>query len=69
METRRRDELPFRANAFEEHDQLELEEDHRVDTGPAALGVQLPRPLSDKAQVKRRLQVPVEVVSGDEVLQ
>ena len=37
--------------------------------GPAPLGIQLPRPVADEAQVELRLQVAVEVVGGDEVLQ
>ena len=37
--------------------------------GPAPLGVQLPRPLADEAQVELRLEVAVEVVRRDEVLE
>ena len=45
-----RDELALGANALEEHDELQLEEDHRVDAGPAPLGIELSRPLADEAE-------------------
>ena len=69
IETRRFDELPLGADALEEHHQLQLEEDHRIDRGPAALGVQLPRPVADEAEVERVLQVTVEVVPGNQGLE
>ena len=65
LETRRRDELPFRAHAFEEHDQLEREEDHRVDTRMATVGVARPRPRADEAEVPLCLQVVGAVVDGN----
>ena len=55
VETRRRDELPLGADALEEHDQLELEEDDWVDAGSAPLGVELPRPVPDEAEIELRL--------------
>ena len=69
VEAGRLDELALGADALEEHDQLQLEEDDRVDAGPAPLGVQLPRPVADEAQVELGFQVAVEVVPGNEVLQ
>ena len=69
VEAGRLDELALGADALEEHDQLQLEEDDRVDGGPAPLGIQLPRPVADEAQVELGFQVAVEVVRGDEVLQ
>ena len=63
------DELAFGADAFEEHDQLQLEEDHWVDAGPTALGIQILRPRADEAEIELRFQVPVEVVCGDEILE
>src|SRR5688500_10676243 len=48
---------------------LQLEEDDQFDAGPAALGVELPRPLPDKREIKFHPQVAVEVVGRDEVLQ
>ena len=41
VEAGRLDELALGADALEEHDQLQLEEDDRVDAGPAPLGIQL----------------------------
>src|SRR4051812_3988865 len=69
VEVRKLDELPFRADALKEHDQLELEEDHRIDRGPATLGIELSRPRTDEAEIELRLQVAVEMVAGNEVLQ
>ena len=65
VEAGRLDELALGADALEEHHQLQLEEDDRVDAGPAALGIELPRPVADEAQVELRLQVAVEVVSRE----
>jgi len=59
----------LRTNALEEHDQLQLEEDDRVDAGAAPVGIQLLRPLSDEAQVQLGLKVAGEVVAGEEFLQ
>src|SRR5215217_6223959 len=63
------DELAFRADPSEEHDQLQLEEDHRVDAGPAPDGIELLRPVADKREVEFGFQVAVEVARGNEVLQ
>jgi hypothetical protein len=60
------DQLPLGAQAFEEHHKLQLEEDHRIDARPATLGVQLVRPLADEAEVKRHLEVAIDVVLGNE---
>ena len=38
----RLDELSFGADAFEEHDELQLEEDDRIDAGPTSLGIEFP---------------------------
>src|SRR4051794_18913235 len=51
-----------RADACEEHHQLELEEDDRVNARTTPLGITLPRPLADETQVELGLQVAVEVV-------
>lgn len=52
-----------------EHHQLQLEEDHGVNGGTTPLGVQVPRPLPDEAQVELGFQVPIRVVHRDQVLQ
>src|SRR5262249_19813426 len=44
-------ELALRAKPLEEHHQVELEEDHGIDAGPAAFGVELLYPLAHEAQV------------------
>jgi hypothetical protein len=61
--------LRWHAAALEEHHELELEEDHGVDGGATALGVQLSRPVAHEAQVELGFQVAVEVIPGNEVLQ
>ena len=48
VEAGRLDQLALGADALEEHDELELEEDDRVDARPAPLGVQLARPSRTK---------------------
>jgi hypothetical protein len=63
------DELALGADALEEHHQLQLEEDDRVDRGAAAVGIEFLHPPAHKAQVEPCLHVPVEVIGRDEVLQ
>jgi hypothetical protein len=46
VETGRFDELPLGADALEKHDELELEEDDRIDTQPAAVDIELQCPLA-----------------------
>ena len=55
VEARRLDQLALGADALEEHDQLQLEEDDRVDAGAAPLGVELLDPLPDKARGRASL--------------
>src|SRR5262249_10963104 len=64
-----RPELTFGANALEEHDELELEGDDRIDTRPAALRGGNADQGADEAQVGLSLEVAVEVVSRHEVLE
>jgi hypothetical protein len=61
-------ELPLRAKIFEEHDELELVEDHRIHRRPAALGVERAHQLPHKREIERRLKAAVEMVLPDEVL-
>jgi hypothetical protein len=67
-EAGRRDQLALGADALEEHDQLQLEEDDRINARATPFGVQLPRPLPPEAQIERRLEVAVEVGPGNEIL-
>jgi hypothetical protein len=62
------DELPIRADAVEEHDQVQLEEDGRINGGTSAIGVALPCPVADAAQGQLRLQLAIDVVPGNELL-
>ena len=55
VEAGRLDQLALGADPLEEHDQLQLEEDDRVDAGSAPLGVELPRPLADEARGRASL--------------
>ena len=52
VEAGRLDQLPLRADPLEEHDELQLEEDDRVDAGPTPLGIELLRPVADEAEVE-----------------
>src|SRR5687768_11943103 len=63
------DQAALRANALEEHDELELEEHDGVDRRPAALRIAVRDPLPDKGEVQCRIEVPVEVMGGDELLE
>jgi hypothetical protein len=54
---------------FEEHHELELEEDHRVYRWAATASVQGSDHLPHEGEVQRPLQVPVEVVGRDQILQ
>ena len=69
VEAGRLDELALGADALEEHHQLQLEEDDRVDGGSATLGVELSCPLADEAQVELALPGGGRSCQGDEVLQ
>ena len=62
-------QFPLGAQPLEEHHELELEENHRIDARPAAAGVERGDEVPDEGEVQRPLQSPVEAVSGDEVLQ
>jgi hypothetical protein len=62
-------ELALRAEVLEEHDQLELEEDDRVNGRPAAPRVERGDELPDEREVQPRLQAAVEVVFGHQILQ
>jgi hypothetical protein len=63
------DQRALGADALEEHDQLQLEEDDRIDRRPAAFSVQLPRPVPDEAKIQLRLQVLVDVVGRDQLFE
>ena len=62
-------QLALGAQPLEEEDQLQLEEDDRVDGGAPDLGVGVPDQIAHEGQVERALQVAIEVVRRDQVLQ
>jgi hypothetical protein len=63
------DELALRAESLEEHDQLELEKDHRIDGGAAVGGVAVFDPGAHETEVELGVEVAVEVADGYELLQ
>ena len=62
-------ELAFRAQTLEEHNELELEEDHRVHRGSAAPGVKRCDEFPYEREVEPFFQAPVEVVLRDQLLE
>jgi hypothetical protein len=68
VEAGRRDEPALGADVLEEHHPLQREEDDRVNGGATPFGVQRSRPVADKTQIERQLEMPVEVVGGDKGL-
>ncbi|MBA3414813.1 MAG: hypothetical protein H0U10_06275 [Chloroflexia bacterium] len=61
------DEPTTGANALEEHHQLQLEEDDRVDVQPATVGGASLPPVADEAKVELRLEAAVDVVGRDDI--
>ncbi len=62
------DQLSLRAESLEEHHELELEEDRRIDGWPAALLLGSADQVADEAQVELGLKVTRDVAGGDQVL-
>jgi hypothetical protein len=61
--------LALGADPLEEHDELELEEDHGIDAGPAAVGVEVARPVADEAKIQLGFKMAVEMVPWDEIFE
>jgi len=61
-------ELSLRAQSLQVQNELELEEDHRVDGGPPVWGVAVLHPVADEGQIEFTLEVTVEVVWGNELV-
>jgi hypothetical protein len=61
-------QLSLGANVLKEHDQLELEEDNRINRRTTEGRVTVAYQITDKAQVQRALDVAVEMVSRNEIL-
>src|SRR5262245_13733270 len=62
-------QLPFGANALEEHDELELEEDHWIDGRPPGGLVVAADELAHEAEVQLGLKVPIEVITRNQGLE
>ena len=63
------DELPLGADALEEHDEVEAEEDDRIDGWTTSLGVTVRDPGAHKAEIECGVKLAVEVATWDESLE
>jgi len=68
IERHRAHQLTLRAQPLKEEDQLQLEEDDRVNAWSATRRVTLLDPGTDEAEVQLRLQVAVEMVRRHQLL-
>jgi len=55
-------QLPFGAQTFKEHHELQLEKDDRINGGTPSAGIGLVHQLAHKRQIKRALQVTIKVI-------
>jgi hypothetical protein len=62
-------ELPSGSYSRKKHDQLQFEKDHRVNGGTPDACIGLLHELSHKREIKRSLQMPIEVIWRHQVLQ
>ncbi len=69
VESDRTHQLPLGSHSLKEEDELELEEHHRVDTGPTTRGIAVLHPGADQRQVQRGVEVAIEMVCRDQLLQ
>jgi hypothetical protein len=53
---------------FEEEDQLELEEDDRINCGPTDLGVRATHQFADEREVERAFEMAIEVIGRNKVV-
>jgi hypothetical protein len=61
--------LSFRAQPLKEHDQLQLEKDHRINGGTSASGIIELYQIPHKGAVEGALEVAIEVIGGNEILE
>jgi hypothetical protein len=61
--------LALGADALKEHDELQLEEHHRVDARSSLGGIAVRHPLADEAQVQRGGETTIEIVRRDQRFQ
>jgi hypothetical protein len=69
IEIHRLHQLALGANAFEESDQLEPEEHHRIDGRTPEIRIELGSQIAYEAQVDTLIDLAIEVVLGDQILQ
>ena len=62
-------QLALGADVLEEHEELELEENHGVERRPATPRVKRPRQLPHEREVETSFQAAVEAVFWDQLLQ
>jgi hypothetical protein len=62
-------ELTFRAQSLEEENQLELEEDNRVDRWPPDARIGVPDQITDEGEIERVFEVAIEMPGRHEVIQ
>ena len=61
--------VPLRRNALKEGDEVQLEEDHRVDRGSSPFLAPVSHQLTNERQVDTALEPAIEVVGGNQRLQ
>jgi hypothetical protein len=69
VQASRLDQAALWAQSLEEQDELELEEDDRVDGGPPTCAIEIGDPLAHKRQVESGIEVAVEMVGRDKLFQ
>ena len=58
------DSFAFRAQSFEEHNQVQLEEDHGINRGPPTASVHVSDEVTHEREVEGTVEMSVEVVRG-----
>jgi hypothetical protein len=62
-------QLPFGPQPLEEQNQVQLEEDDRIDRRPADPGVGPADQIADEGEIEGALQVPIEMVRRNHVVE
>ena len=65
----RLDQLALRADARADHEELETEEDNRIEGGTAAGGGAVLDPVTDEREIEGGIERAVEVIGGDKPFQ
>src|SRR5689334_22610494 len=66
---RRPHQLPFGAEALEEHDELQFEENDGINRRTPSRSIERSHQRADKGEVERFLEMAVEMVRWDKLLQ